>query len=533
MADNSFRTFRRDASARGADPAGQDPASDPLAELARLIGQSDAHGGPGGRDRDFGQPAEAFDDNAPLPELDWAATGGEYAADRAERSYPPPRSAQFDEPQPSDEPAGWPRDRDETDEPASARGVRGYGYGRDDSGHDSDLQDAHYGDARSSRAQPMPYIPPGEAGDLAVGQRGSHAEDQAQDDYEEQAARPRRSGTILVIAVVGLAVLGTAGALGYRAMLGSSMILSLPPIIKPGNTPVKIVPNHDAQAGAPKADAKGTGEQLVTHEEKPVDVQSANPPPHVVTTIPVISNGAGMPSPNSPPPSPAASPPAASPPTTAAPVVPSTLPPGSAQLGNSAQPVGAMDQMTSPTLPPMGSKPVHTVTIRPGQPANAAPPHAVPAQAAHPAIAHQPVTKPAREATPRTAAAGPLSIVPDQEGGAPRPEPRERTASVRSSEPMSLTGRPAEEAAPARAGGYAVQVSAQRSEAEAMASFRSLQAKYPQQLGDRRAMIRRADLGAKGVYYRALVGPFSSAQQATSLCSSLKAAGGTCLIQRD
>lgn len=97
---------------------------------------------------------------------------------------------------------------------------------------------------------------------------------------------------------------------------------------------------------------------------------------------------------------------------------------------------------------------------------------------------------------------------------------------------MSLTSSPAE-AAPSGAGGYAVQVSSQRSEAEAQAAFRSLQAKYPQQLRGRHAIVRRADLGAKGVYYRALVGPFASAEQAASLCSSLKAAGGNCLIQRN
>ena len=93
----------------------------------------------------------------------------------------------------------------------------------------------------------------------------------------------------------------------------------------------------------------------------------------------------------------------------------------------------------------------------------------------------------------------------------------------------SPTSTPAEVAAEAR-GGYAVQVTAQRSEAEAQAAFRSLQARYPQQLGSRHALIRRADLGAKGVYYRALIGPFASAEQAASLCGSLKAAGGTCLI---
>jgi cell division protein FtsN len=78
-----------------------------------------------------------------------------------------------------------------------------------------------------------------------------------------------------------------------------------------------------------------------------------------------------------------------------------------------------------------------------------------------------------------------------------------------------------------------VQVSSQRSEAEAQAAFRSLQAKYPDQLSGRDALIRRVELGAKGTYYRAMVGPFASADEANALCNNLKAAGGQCLIQRN
>jgi cell division protein FtsN len=46
-------------------------------------------------------------------------------------------------------------------------------------------------------------------------------------------------------------------------------------------------------------------------------------------------------------------------------------------------------------------------------------------------------------------------------------------------------------------------------------------------------VIRRAELGDKGVYYRAMVGPFTSVEQATELCSSLKAAGGQCVVQKN
>jgi sporulation related protein len=81
-------------------------------------------------------------------------------------------------------------------------------------------------------------------------------------------------------------------------------------------------------------------------------------------------------------------------------------------------------------------------------------------------------------------------------------------------------------------GGYAIQVLSERSESRAQAAFRLLQAKYPIQLGSRQPIIRRADLGAMGTYYRTLVGPFASAEKATRFCGELKTAGGNCIIQK-
>ena len=90
----------------------------------------------------------------------------------------------------------------------------------------------------------------------------------------------------------------------------------------------------------------------------------------------------------------------------------------------------------------------------------------------------------------------------------------------------------ATETPPALDSGYAVQVASVRSETGAQAAFRELQAKYPQ-LGSRQAIIRPVDLGAAGTYYRALVGPFTSAKEATRLCRSLKGAGADCIIQKN
>ena len=83
----------------------------------------------------------------------------------------------------------------------------------------------------------------------------------------------------------------------------------------------------------------------------------------------------------------------------------------------------------------------------------------------------------------------------------------------------------------ATGGGYVVQVSSQKTEADAQASYKALQGKFPTVLGSRAPLIKRADLGDKGVFYRAMVGPFGTREQAVQLCSSLKSAGGDCVVQ--
>ena len=82
-------------------------------------------------------------------------------------------------------------------------------------------------------------------------------------------------------------------------------------------------------------------------------------------------------------------------------------------------------------------------------------------------------------------------------------------------------------------GGYAVQVASESNAADAHSVFRTLQTKFPKQLGKREPIVHRTDLGAKGIYYRAMVGPFASMEDATRMCSTLKAAGGNCLVQRN
>ena len=361
-------------------------------------------------------------------------------------------------------------------------------------------------------------------------QAGPDEQGSAAEDYEDEAPSPRRrSGFVLVAAILGLAVLGTAGAFAYRSMFGGSMLPSLPPIIKADTGPTKIMPNAGTAQGSAsdRASASGNGsaEKLVSREEKPVDVPPpVSTAPRVVSTIPIFPapdaqspGGSGSIMPNSP--------------AAVAPMpVQSAPPPANAP----AVPLAAA---SPPYAPAASSEPkkIHTVPIRPDQSGGmdaSAMPAVVPPPAAAPApvrAAAAPRPAPAARTAPAPLAANaPLSILPGQ---ADRPAPsRTRTALA---EPTPLSHPGVAEAPSAAGGGYSVQVSSQRSEAEAQAAFRALRAKYPAQLGGHEPMVRRADLGAKGVFYRALVGPFASMEQAAGMCSSLKAAGGTCIVQRN
>ena len=124
------------------------------------------------------------------------------------------------------------------------------------------------------------------------------------------------------------------------------------------------------------------------------------------------------------------------------------------------------------------------------------------------------------------------NIIPwlDDPATAIRRLPRRSPASLPPVAPTHIRRR---RRAPRAAGGYLVQVSSQKNEADAQASYRALQTKFPSVLGSRSPVIKRADLGDKGVYYRAMVGPFGTPEEAAQFCGNLKTAGGQCVVQRN
>jgi hypothetical protein len=130
--------------------------------------------------------------------------------------------------------------------------------------------------------------------------------------------------------------------------------------------------------------------------------------------------------------------------------------------------------------------------------------------------------------------------VPDIPPAAPAGAPTPRTAPAASPTVVATTGdttgpidvtpaTSAQRTSTGSGGGFLVQVSSQRSEEVALATFQELRRRYPSLLGDRQPNIQRADLGDRGVYYRVRVG-YPTRDQAARMCEDLKAAGGDCIL---
>ena len=79
-------------------------------------------------------------------------------------------------------------------------------------------------------------------------------------------------------------------------------------------------------------------------------------------------------------------------------------------------------------------------------------------------------------------------------------------------------------------GTYQVQLSALRSEDAALSAWTRLQNTAPDLFAGANLDIQRADLGARGVFYRLRVGSFADRDAAKGFCADVKAAGKDCMV---
>ncbi|PLT84168.1 hypothetical protein BMJ34_35975, partial [Sinorhizobium medicae] len=81
------------------------------------------------------------------------------------------------------------------------------------------------------------------------------------------------------------------------------------------------------------------------------------------------------------------------------------------------------------------------------------------------------------------------------------------------------------------AGSYVIQIASLPSEAEAQKSYNNLSSRYASVIGGRGVDIRKAEIAGKGTYYRVRI-PVGTREEANSLCSRYKSAGGSCLVTK-
>jgi hypothetical protein len=141
--------------------------------------------------------------------------------------------------------------------------------------------------------------------------------------------------------------------------------------------------------------------------------------------------------------------------------------------------------------------------------------------------------------TPNTAATQTTALSPVKETGKKmamaESAKKEASASpVPNTQATALaTGAP-KAAAKASAGGsgnFQIQLAAMKSEGEAMAAWKKAQAANKDLLGGLSPDIVRADLGAKGVYYRVRAGAYEEAD-AKTLCAQLTAHKQGCIVAK-
>ena len=183
----------------------------------------------------------------------------------------------------------------------------------------------------------------------------------------------------------------------------------------------------------------------------------------------------------------------------------------------------------TPAPPAAKPAPVQAPPVQAMKPAAAPPPAAKPASAppktvasliqqATPAPTPNPTPAPAPAAATGPATGAPRQLVP----ATPAPTP---------TKPVAATPAPAAKPA-ATGGGYALQIGAFKSQAEADAAWRAYKGKHAALLSGYGPNVQQADLGEKGTWYRLRIAGFADREVASALCDRLKADGGGCFLGR-
>ena len=379
-------------------------------------------------------------------------------------------------------------------------------------------------------------------------------------------------GLKIAIAAVALVLVGGGALAAWKFTGGAGP--GEPVLVRADGKPLKTIPaekTSSADAGPSLTpDDPKNGTRIVSKQEDPVDQVSGRTPegkevrlinpgaqrpsadvPHTVKTVVVrpdgsiVSDGvavrAAKPAAQTetPVPAPAAQAPAPQPQATTPPP-PATVP---AQQATTPPPAPAMaGTPVQPTTPPAAvpmPKPAPAAPMAQA-PQEPAPPAAAPPKVKTVAVSPVTVPKPAARPTASGGEGAPLSLGPVAPRLAPEPPAPSATPAApaapaapkpAAAAPVTTASAPVAIAPPPPASGggdYMVQISASGTDAAARASFAAAQRKHSG-LAGKAVDVQRADLGAKGVFYRARVAG-GSREQAAALCSQIQSQGGQCMV---
>lgn len=352
-------------------------------------------------------------------------------------------------------------------------------------------------------------------------------------EFEPEPAQKRRVPTTvwLLLALVLITVAGLGGFLfGDRlADIGVEGPQQIP-TVHAAEGPIKVRPQNPGGADIPHRGydinqrmqgelASTRVEKLLPAPEKPLQPPSASAPQLVsaeTASAPApphegnADKGAEQLLPAPPPPAPKPRAPAPLPEVAKAAPVAVPRPPVSVAKAPPPVAVPAPPTTTPTTIPapvapaPATSTPV-TPAQSPSQPSEGTPLKLVPKSQQEPAPAAAPVTKPLEPVSPPVTVTG--TRVP--------PSVRAKVST-----PSQTTG----------SSGWQIQLAASRSDKAARTEGERLKQKHSDVLGKLRVGVVRADLGAKGVFYRIRLGPARDKTEARAICANLSKRGQGCLV---
>jgi hypothetical protein len=410
--------------------------NDPLAELARIVGQDDPFQSILANDGS----ARPRQQNSSIDDLfavrDTMPPSGHGVPDRAAQAgYPAPAYDAGDYPQ--HDPRGgqaYPH------KPAAAS------QGQDAYGNEAyapdyyDDQNGAYADQDYAQSERMPYAP-------------------------AEKSRSRK-GMLAVAAVVGAVVIGGGGA--YMASGSAAITGGEPPLIKANNEPTKVQPQNPGGVEIPNQNkqiyeraAQSTETKVVNREEQPVDVQQT-----------VRMNGNAV-----------------------ADATGGTVPGGAVKHQQTASlNLGEPRKVRTVTIRPDGT--VAGSEAAAPQAAAHAPAMTMPAQA-QPAPVQVASAQPKPVASTPVAAPATPAATPKPVPAAATPTSTSSPQRVAAVQPAAVA--PVAAAETTSAGGFAVQLGVANSETSAQSVFASFQRKYPD-LGGMPSLIRKAEVNGSTVF---------------------------------